>query len=122
MDRFTRNQREIDWRAAEVIAAYPVIWSQMIDDWRQPSLENRAWLMYSVNYLLRSANVRWTMDPLRLKHRLPDAPEMPVDALKDLDFILLTQQHGNHLDLDLLHGLQDFPILWVVTTPILPIV
>jgi len=44
--------------------------------------------MYSANYLFRTANVRWTMDPPRLKHKLPDALEMPLDDLKKLDFIL----------------------------------
>ena len=60
------------------------------------------------------------MDPLRLRHRLPDAQEMPVGDLKELDFILLTHEHRDHLDLNLLHGLQDFPILWIVPEPLLP--
>jgi L-ascorbate metabolism protein UlaG (beta-lactamase superfamily) len=47
------------------------------------------------------------------------ASEMPVGDLKDLDFILLTHQHGDHLDLGLLRGLKDFPILWVIPDPIL---
>ena len=120
MGRFTEKQGEIDRRAAEVIAGYPGLWSQMITDWRQPGLEDRAWLMYSANYLFRTANVRWAIDPLRLKHKLPDAPEMPVDDLIDLDFILLTHQHSDHLDLSLLRGLQDYPILWVIPKPLLP--
>ena len=122
MDRFTRKQQEIDLRAVEVITDYPALWSRMIADWHQPGSEDRAWLMYSANYLFRTANVRWAIDLLRLKHRLPDAPEMPVDDLKDLDFILLTHQHADHLDLGLLGQLQDFPIVWVVPAPILPMV
>jgi len=122
MDRFPRKQQEIDRRAAEVMAAYPALWSQMITDWRQPGLEDQAWLMYSANYLFRTANVRWAMDPLRLKHRLPSAPEMPVADLEDVDFILLTHGHGDHLDLDLLRGLKDFPILWVIPAPVLDLV
>ena len=120
MDRFTEKQQEIDQRAAEVIADYPTLWSQMITEWRQPGLEDSAWLMYSANYLFRTANIRWAIDPLRLKHKLPDAPEMPVDNLKDLDFILLTHQHSDHLDLSLLRGLQGYPILWVVPAPLMP--
>jgi len=114
MDRFTEKQREINQRAAEAIVDYPALWSQMITEWRQPGSEDRAWLMYSANYLFHTANVRWAMDPLRLKHKLSNAPEMPVDGLKDLDFILLTHQHSDHLDLNLLRKLQDFPILWVI--------
>ncbi len=120
MDRFTEKQREIDQHATEVVADYPALWSQMIMEWRQPGLEDLAWLMYSASYLFRTANVRWAMDPLRLKHKLPDASEMSVDNLKDLDFVLLTHQHSDHLDLNLLHGLRDYPILWVVPAPLLP--
>ena len=122
MGRFTEKQEEINQRAVETIADYPALWSQMITEWRRPGSESWAWLMYSANYLFRTANVRWTLDPLRLKHKLPDAPEMPVDNLRGLDFILLTHQHSDHLDLNLLHGLQDFPILWVVPAPLLPVV
>jgi L-ascorbate metabolism protein UlaG (beta-lactamase superfamily) len=122
MDRFIRKQQEIDRRAAEVASSYPALWSQMITDWRQPGSEDKAWLMYSANYLFRTANVRWAMDPLRLKHRVPDAPEMPVEDLKGLDFVLLTHRHSDHLDLNLLHRLQDFPVLWVIPAPILPLV
>jgi len=122
MDRFTKKQQEIDHRADEVIADYPALWSQMITDWHQPGSEDRAWLMYSANYLFRTSNVRWAMDPLHLKHRLPDAPEMPADDLKDLDFILLTHQHSDHLDLNLLYQLKDFPILWVIPEFVLELV
>lgn len=122
MGRFTEKQQEITQRAAEVIADYPALWSQMITQWRQPDSDDQAWLMYSANYLFRTANVRWAMDPLRLKHKLSDAPEMSVGDLKDLDFILLTHQHSDHLDLSLLHKLQGFPILWVVPAPLLPMV
>jgi glyoxylase-like metal-dependent hydrolase (beta-lactamase superfamily II) len=119
MDLFTSKQQKIDRRAAEVMAACQALWSQMITEWHQPGSEDRAWLMYSTNYLFRTANVRWTIDPLRLKRRLPNASEMSAGELKDLVFILLTHQHGDHLDLSLLHQLIDFPILWVIPAPVL---
>jgi L-ascorbate metabolism protein UlaG (beta-lactamase superfamily) len=122
MDLFTSKQQKIDRRATEVMAAYPALWSQMITEWHQPGSEDRAWLMYSTNYLFRTANVRWTIDPLRLKHRLPSAPEMSAVDLEDLSFILLTHQHGDHLDLSLLRQLEDFPILWVIPVPVLEVI
>lgn len=70
--------------------------------------------MYSANYLFRTANVRWAIDPLRLRQRLPGAPEMPAADLKDFTFVLLTHSHGDHLDLELMRQLQTFPILWVI--------
>jgi len=122
MDRFTEKQQEINQRAAEVIADYRALWSQMIMEWHQPGSDDRAWLMYSANYLFRTAGVRWAIDPIRLGHRLPNAPEMPASDLKDLSFILLTHQHSDHLDLGLLRQLQPYPILWVIPAPLLEIV
>jgi L-ascorbate metabolism protein UlaG (beta-lactamase superfamily) len=122
MDRFTRRQRQIERRAAKVMAAYPSLWEQMIKEWRQPGSDDRAWLLYSANYLFRTAGVRWAMDPIRLRHRLPGAPEMPVADLKNLSFVILTHQHGDHLDLDLLRQLQAYPIYWVVPAPVLEVV
>jgi L-ascorbate metabolism protein UlaG (beta-lactamase superfamily) len=121
MGQFTEKQEQINQRAVEAVADYPVLWSHMVTEWQRPGPEDLAWLMYSANYLLRTANVRWTIDPLRLKHKLADAPDMPVEDLKSLDFILLTHQHSDHLDLNLLHGLQDFPVLWVVPAFLLPV-
>jgi len=122
MDRFTERQEQINQRALKASADYPMLWSHMIAEWRQPGAKDLAWLMYSANYLFRTANVRWALDPLRLKHKLPDALEMPADDLNCLDFILLTHQHSDHLDLDLLRGLQEFPILWVVPAFLLPLI
>ena len=119
MDLLTSKQQNIDRRAAEVMAAYPTLWSYMITEWHQPGSEDRAWLMYSANYLFRTANVHWAIDPLRLKRRLPNASEMSARELKDLVFILLTHQHGDRFDLGLLRQLQDFPILWIVPAPVL---
>ena len=42
--------------------------------------------------------------------------------LKDLDFVLLTHRHGDHLDLGLLRALRHLPIWWVVPEAILPLV
>ncbi len=42
--------------------------------------------------------------------------------LKDLDFVLLTHRHKDHLDLGLLRALRHLPIRWVVPEAILPLV
>jgi len=80
----------------------------MIAEWRLPGGEDRAWLMYSANYLLRIGDVRCAIDPLRLKNRLPQAPEMDIASdLQALSFGLLTHRHADHLDLGLLYRLRD---------------
>jgi len=119
MDPLTSKQGEIERRAAEVAVSYPALWTKMIAEWRQPGSQDRAWLMYSANYLFRAGNARWALDPLRLKHRLPLAPEMPAGDLKDLDFVLLLYAYGDHLDPHLLAQLVDFSTFWVIPVPVL---
>ena len=123
MDRFTEKQAQVSLWRAEAAGRYPNLWSRIIAEWKTPGPEDRAWLMYSANYLLRTCNVRWAIDPVRLKHRLPTAPEMDVARdLSGLSFVLLTHNHADHLDLDLLRALRDLPIRWVVPEPLLPCV
>jgi hypothetical protein len=114
-DRFNKKQTQISQHRAEALARYPLLWSKMIAEWNQPDPEDRAWLMYSANYLFRTGSVRWAMDPLRLSQRLPQAPA--VEFAKDLDklsFVILTHQHADHLDLGLIRELSHLPIIWVV--------
>src|SRR5512140_3163064 len=86
---------EFQARRAEVSAAYPVLWKRMIREWKSPGPENRAWLMYSANYLFRTGDIRWAIDPLTLNHRLPSAPEVNASQdLQTLSFVLLTHRHG----------------------------
>jgi L-ascorbate metabolism protein UlaG (beta-lactamase superfamily) len=99
---------------AEIIGAYPALWRKMIRGWSSPG-RDAAWLMYSANYLFRTADLRWAIDPLGLNCRLPQAPAM--DAARDLEgleLVLLTHRHWDHLDAGLLRQLKAMPIQWVV--------
>lgn len=123
MDQFSKEQDLISQHRAETSARYPVLWSKMIAEWNQPGPDDRAWLMYSANYLFRTGNVRWAMDPLRLIHRLPQAAD--VNAAQDLEalsFVLLTHQHADHLDLGLIRALRHLPIIWVIPKPVLALI
>lgn len=121
MPQFLENQAQITLRQAQIIERYPTLWSQVISKWRAQDDEDRAWLVYSANYLFRKGNVHWAIDPITLKQRLSHAPEM--DFAKDLDklsLVLLTHEHEDHLDFKLLYALRALPILWIVPEPILP--
>jgi L-ascorbate metabolism protein UlaG (beta-lactamase superfamily) len=97
-----------------VIAVYTTLWDELISEWLLPQQHDRAWLIYSANYLFHTAGVRWVMDPVTLHHRLPSAPEVDISTLCNLDYIVLTHEHKDHLDLDLLFRLKDYPARWVV--------
>ena len=95
--------------------AYPAVWSRMIAEWNSPGPGDRAWLLYAANYLFRTAGVRWALDPLTLGWRLPGAAQVAARTdLARLSFVLLSHEHTDHLDSDLIHLLADLPIQWVV--------
>jgi L-ascorbate metabolism protein UlaG (beta-lactamase superfamily) len=123
MDHQRSRAQSIRAQQEEIVRRFPAFWQEMITDWSQPGMEDRAWLMYSANYLLRTNNVHWAIDPVRLEHRLIGAPAVDYrDGLKNLSFVLLTHQHGDHLDLDLIRSLGDLPITWVVPELLLALV
>src|SRR5512135_1912595 len=115
MDRPKSRQQNIQLEREEAARRFPALWQTMIAEWRQPEAEDRAWLMYSANYLFRTQNQRWSIDPVRLEYRLAGAPS--VDYSRDLEalsLVLLTHEHKDHLDLDLIRSLRHLPITWIV--------
>jgi L-ascorbate metabolism protein UlaG (beta-lactamase superfamily) len=115
MDSLTRKQAEIESRKVTLVARYPSLWRRMISEWQRPEKSDRAWLLYSANYLFRTAGIRWAIDPMTLHWRLPAAPQVDYARdLRNLSFILLTHNHADHLDLDLVNALRTLPILWVI--------
>ena len=46
---------------------------------------------------------------------------MLAQDLKALSFVLLTHQHADHLDLDLIRELKHLPIIWVIPESILDV-
>jgi hypothetical protein len=118
---YNAKQRLIDKRKQIAIADYPRQWSRMIEMWQGDSDEDCAFLTYSANYLFRTGGVRWAIDPLTLRRRVPDAARVNIaEDLSKLEFVILTHQHADHLDDALIHQLRKTPIRWVVPKPILP--
>lgn len=123
MDKEALRQQEIDVKRDQAVLTYPYIWNRLITDWNQPGVQDCAWLIYSANYLFRSGNIRWALDPLTLNARLPVTAQVPVaQDLGNLDFVLITHKHADHLDLDLIRKLIHLPIQWVIPKAILPFV
>ncbi len=92
----------------------------MANAWAEPDGEPRAWLMYSASYLVHTGGLHWAIDPVRLKHRLVSAPSADYATdLQHLSLVLLTHEHGDHLDLQLLRSLRHLLITWVVPEPLL---
>jgi L-ascorbate metabolism protein UlaG (beta-lactamase superfamily) len=105
----------------QAIAQYSDLWRRITAEWHAEGAEDCAWLIYSANYLLRTQGVRWAIDPLTLRWRVPDADPVPI--LRDmagLSFVFLTHRHADHLDLDLVRRLRGLPILWLVPETLRP--
>ena len=114
MDRFSEKQADIDAQKASAVREYPRLWQQLISEWSGPEAGDQVWLMFAANYLFRTGGVRWALDPLTLRRRIPSAPQVDISPLAALDYVVLTHRHADHLDLELLHRLRDFPAFWIV--------
>ncbi len=89
-------------------------WNVMLETWQKDDPGNRMWLMYAASYLFRTGRVRWAVDPQR-PNRLLDLPDpVPLDALKNLSFVLLTHDHADHYDPFLLSSLVGSPVRLIV--------
>ena len=93
---------------------YPSLWHRMVMEWTRQETSDRAWLMYSANYLFRTGGVRWALDPITLRHRHPEASRVDLDPLVMLDYVVLSHRHADHIDLNLLTRLCDFPAQWIM--------
>lgn len=112
---YSEKQTLIEQKRDLLLERYRSLWSTIITDWNGNGQEDAGWLMYSANYLFRSGGVRWAVDPLSLHWRIPTAPRVDLAAdLADLKIVLLTHDHKDHLDLELIKALKDLPIQWVV--------
>lgn len=120
-DRRAEKQAQIEGRQAETAAVYPALWAKMVREWQQPG-DDRTWLVYAANYLFCTGGVRWALDPLTLRQRVPQAPEVDLSLLSGLSFVLLTHRHADHLDLGLVRALRHLPIRWVIPEPLLALV
>ena len=121
--RFSEKQTEIRQKREQAIEQYPALWAKMTFAWNRPGLTDTVWMMYAANYLFRTGNVRWAIDPFTLNWRLPDAPKVDIRRdLSGLSFVLLTHSHKDHLDLNLIYALRDLPIQWVIPEFLIPVV
>ena len=115
MDRFSKQQEKILRHRVQATDLYPVLWQKLIAEWNTPDSQDRVWLTYSANYIIRTNHVRWAIDPVTLYWRLKLSHQGDVAGdLSNLSFVLLTHTHNDHLDLDLLVALKQYPITWVV--------
>jgi len=114
MDPFTERKIEIENKKTAILKSYPKLWDRMLLEFSTPDVIARGWMLYSANYLFNTARVRWAMDPLRMVQRIPNSPDLDVSPLEKLDYIILTHRHADHLDLELLRLLLNYPATWII--------
>jgi len=110
-----RNQHDIFTKRQKLVLDYPSHWRRMIREWRAPRTNDAVWLVYSANYLFNTGGLKWTVDPVLLSNRIPEAPVLDVTPdLKGLDFVLLSHAHIDHMDVVLWSQLEDSRCHWIV--------
>jgi hypothetical protein len=113
-DLYTKKQAEIEQKIPGVVAVYPSLWREVVSDW-QVEQHDAIWLTYAANYLLHTGSTRWAIDPFSLctRLKLDIQPDFLAD-LQELQLVVLTHAHADHLDLNLITALRDLPITWVI--------
>jgi hypothetical protein len=111
MDR--RGEIENDLTSART--GYGELWNRITSNWRDSTTGNHAWLTYSANYMLSCRGYKWALDPFSMSSRVGGvyAPDYLAD-LAPLSLVVLTHEHNDHLDLNLVRALMDADIEWVI--------
>jgi hypothetical protein len=111
----SRHQREISAKRDAVVSNYAEDWRRMIREWRSPRRNDAVWLTYSANYLFNTHDLKWAVDPVLLSNRVSEAPILDASQdLTDLDVVLLTHAHGDHVDATLWSQLRRSHCHWIV--------
>jgi len=110
-----RGAIEYDQQRAR--SGYEGLWGQVISDWRGSFTGNHAWLTYSANYLFSCKGFKWGLDPFAMSSRVTGmkTPDYKTD-LAPLSLVVLTHEHNDHLDLNLVRALRETDIEWVIPT------
>jgi L-ascorbate metabolism protein UlaG (beta-lactamase superfamily) len=114
-DLAAQRRAEIEEKRKTSQAEYYSVWRRLTREWRTCKGGDSLWLTYSANYLLHTAGVKWAIDPFSLLTRF--GGENHLDFAKDLQglqLVVLSHTHSDHLDLNLISALRDFPITWIV--------
>jgi len=99
----------------DAAAKYPGVWKHVVDGWNNEFRGNSAWLTYSANYLLHTGWVRWAIDPFSMSTRVSGIPAPDfVHDLEKLELVVLTHNHNDHLDMNLIRAVATLPIQWVI--------
>lgn len=113
-DRSTRR-RQIAARREAITSDYAECWSRMIREWRASRRNDAVWLLYSASYLFNTRGLKWAVDPVLLSNRVPEAQVLDTSRdLSDLEFVLLTHAHVDHVDAVLWTQLRECNCHWVV--------
>jgi hypothetical protein len=106
---------DIQFLRKQAIQEYPTLWGKFIQEWKSDLNKDSLWLTYSANYLLSTGRIKWAIDPYSLFTRIEGGiqPDFSHD-LKDIQLVVLTHAHSDHLDLTLISALSQLPIQWII--------
>ena len=115
IDPLPEDDSPLETLKLRAVHNYPAIWARVIAEWQQSDSGDHVWLTYAANYLLNIARVRCAIDPFSMSTRVSGIQEPAFQTdLQDLELVLLTHEHNDHLDMCLIASICDLPIQWVI--------
>lgn len=94
---------------------YQDLWARVSGEWQESQGGCQAWLTYAANYLLNCDGFKFALDPFSMSSRVPGirAPHYLRD-FHVLSLVLLSHEHNDHLDTDLIKALHQSEVTWVI--------
>jgi hypothetical protein len=94
---------------------YQDLWARVSGEWQASQGGCQAWLTYAANYLLNCDGFKFALDPFSMSSRVPgiQAPDYLRD-LHVLALVLLSHEHNDHLDTELIAALHQAEMTWVI--------
>jgi hypothetical protein len=94
---------------------YQDLWARVSSEWQESRSGCQVWLTYAANYLLNCDGFKFALDPFSMGSRVPGI--QPVDYLNDLHsltLVLLSHEHNDHLDRELIKTLHQAEVTWII--------
>ncbi|NLB55865.1 MAG: hypothetical protein GX811_08905 [Lentisphaerae bacterium] len=99
---FTEHKRLVARVKTAFYEEYLQQWNVMLQGMGHQDKSDSVWLMFSSNYMFSMGGVFWALDPVHPGHLAEEFKgKATIDPLKQLDFVIVSHEHPDHADFEL---------------------